>query len=321
MKNKLILDSHSDFIEFTLDKNIHIDSDKLMFNIKDSYEHRPYIEFTSIFIDTKYLNENSDGGYIRAMELINKFENEYLLFKEKYNLEKIISSATLNDVITKNKIGLLLTLENMAAIGTNISRIEELYNRGIKIMSLTWNDNNLLASGAKTTNDVGITEFGRKCIDKMNELNIILDVSHLSKNSFKQLITLEQKNVIATHCCVKSLCNNIRNLDDYEIKYIAKQKGVIGICFFNKFLTDKRNYATIDDIIDNITYIANLVGINYVGLGSDFDGIKKENLPIGLKGIKDLDNLIDRLITRGFSTYEIEKIMGFNFYNYIKKFV
>ena len=117
----------------------------------------------------------------------------------------------------------------------------------------------------------------------------------------------------------KRRCNNKRNLDDYEIKYIAKCGGVIGINFYKDFLTNKNTYATIDDVINHITYIANLVGIDYVGIGSDFDGLDKNDLPIGIKGVKDIENLIDRLLTRGFSNYEVEKIMGKNMYDYLHK--
>ena len=130
---------------------------------------------------------------------------------------------------------------------------------------------------------------------------------------------INQNRIVATHSCVRKLCDNTRNLDDYEIIYIGECDGVIGINFYKKFLTDKKPYTTIDDVIDHITYIANFIGINYVGIGSDFDGVEASDLPIGIKGVKDINNLIDRLITRGFSNYEIEKIMGKNIYNYFLK--
>lgn len=316
MKNILIIDGHSDYLESSLDKNIHINNKNLMFNLEDVYSNRPYIQLSSIFIHTKYIEKGM--GYTRALDMLNKFENEYSLFKDSYKLEKIISKNTLNKVIMQNKIGILLTIENLGLIGDEISKIKEFYNKGVSIMSLTWNDQNLIASGAKITNDTGITKFGFKCIDEINRLGIIIDVSHLSKNSFKDLIKINKNKLIATHSCVRKLCDNTRNLDDYEIKYIAECGGVIGINFYKDFLTDKRPYATIDDIIDHITYIANLVGIEYVGIGSDFDGIDKNDLPIGIKGVKDIDNLIDRLITRGFSNYEVEKIMGKNMYSFLK---
>jgi len=313
MKNMLIVDGHSDYLEASLDKNIHINNN-LMFNIEDAFNNRPYIQLSSIFIHTKYIENGS--GYKRAVNMLDKFEKEYEMFKEEYKLENITNLNSLNKVTTQNKIGILLTIENLGLIGSQISKINEFYDKGVLVMSLTWNDQNLIASGAKTINDTGITEFGFKCIDEINKVGIIIDVSHLSKNSFKDLMKINQRKIIATHSCVRNLCDNTRNLDDYEIKYISDCGGIIGINFYNKFLTDKRPYVTIDDIIDHITYIANLVGINHIGIGSDFDGLDKNDLPIGIKGVKDMYNLIDRLLTRGFSNYEIEKVMGKNIYDY-----
>lgn len=315
MKNILIVDGHSDFLEASLDRNIHIDNKELMFNLEDAYVNRPYIQLASIFIHTKYIQNGT--GYNRAIKMINKFENEYELFKDKYKLEKITCNNSLNKVIMQNKIGILLTIENLGLIGDDISKIKEFYDKGVLVMSLTWNDQNLIVSGAKTVNDTGITEYGFKCIDEINKLGITIDVSHLSKKGFKDLMKINQKNIIATHSCVRKLCDNTRNLDDYEIKYIASKNGVICINFYNRFITDKNPYATIDDVIDHITYISNLVGINYVGIGTDFDGLESSNLPIGIKGVNDINNLIDRLFTRGFSNYEVEKIIGRNVYNFI----
>lgn len=316
MKKILIVDGHSDFIEKSLDKKIHIDSNNLMFNLDDAYRFRPYIEFAAIFIHTKYLNGSADIGYKRVISMIDNFEKEYLLFKDKYNLKKITNYNSLNKVMLENKIGLVLTIENLGFIGDEILKINELYDRGVRIMSLTWNDKNTLGCGARVNIDTGLTKFGKKCISKMNNLNLILDTSHLSKNSFKDAMYCEVKNVVATHSCVRKICENLRNLEDIEIKYIASKGGVIGINLYKEFLTQK-NYATIDDVIDHITYISNLVGVNHVGLGSDFDGIEIDDLPIGIKGVGDLDNLIDRMITRGFSNYEIKKIMGGNWFSFL----
>lgn len=320
MKKLLITDGHSDFLEKCLDKKIHINDGNLMFNIEEAYKFKPYVQFGAIFIHTKYVKED-DTGYDRTLNMIDNFEKEYMLFKDKYNLQKITSKETLNKVLLENKIGILLSIENLGCIGNKISRIDELYNKGIRVMSLTWNDQNSLASGAKVVPDTGITCFGKKCIEKMDKLGIVIDVSHLSKNSFKDLMKIDPKYVVATHSNAKNIYNNVRNLDDDEIKYVAKKNGVIGINLYKYFLTDKNNYATIDDVISHITYISNLVGVNHVGLGSDFDGVDKDDLPIGVKGVGDIDKIIDRMITRGFSNNEIEKIIGDNWFRYLSNVI
>ena len=317
MNKMLIIDGHSDFLEKSFNEKMTIDDKKLMFNLDDAYLKRPYIQFSAIFINSKYTNENIENGYIRTNDILNHYEKNYEILREKYNLINVIDLDSLNKIKTQNKIGIVLTIENMDAIGGQISKIEEFFNKGVIIMSLTWNNDNLLACGAKTKNDIGISDFGIRAINKMNELGIVVDVSHLSRNSFFDLVNINQGRIIATHSCVNSLCENVRNLTDGQIKYIAKKGGIIGVCFYNKFLTNKKEYATIDDIIDHITYIANLTSILNVGIGSDFDGISKEALPVGINGVQNLENLIDRMLTRGFSNFEVSKIMGENFYNYL----
>ena len=121
MKNMLIVDGHSDYLETSLDKNIHIDNKNLMFNLDDAYSNRPYIQFSSIFMHTKYIENNT--GYLRAVKMLERFEKDYNLFRNKYNLEKITSINSLNKIIVQNKIGIILTVENLGVIGNQISKI------------------------------------------------------------------------------------------------------------------------------------------------------------------------------------------------------
>ena len=179
-------------------------------------------------------------------------------------------------------------------------------------MSLTWNDDNFLACGAFTKNDTGLTTKGRECIKLMNNLGMIVDVSHISRKSFFDIINITDKSVIATHSCVNSLCENKRNLTDEQIKLIAKCKGMIGVCFYKEFLSNNK-YVTIDNVVDHIEYISNLVGSEFVGIGSDFDGMENEDKPQDLKSVLDIKKIEEKLEKRGFSPKEINNIMGGNY--------
>ena len=313
----LIIDSHADTLECAYDEKISIDNKNLMFNLKDANKYKPYIQFISVFIDTKYINNNVNKGYIRGNNMLDYFEYQYLKYKEEYNLLNIKSKEDLDDVINNNKIGIILSSENGGIIGYDIKNISKLYNRGIRVMGLTWNDDNLLGSGAYTKNDVGITTFGKNCIEKMNDLDIIIDVSHLSYNSFFDTID-NTKYVIASHSNVYNLCNTPRNLYDNQIKSIAKKDGVIGICLYSKFLKEKEE-VELDDVIKHIAYIADLVGVEYVGIGTDFDGIDKSFLPKEINGVEDMDKIIFKLEEYGFAKNEIKKIMGDNYLRILSK--
>jgi membrane dipeptidase len=196
--------------------------------------------------------------------------------------------------------------------------VEYYYNKGIRMMSLTWNDDNELGCGAKTKNDTGLTELGFECVKKINELGIILDVSHLSEKGFWDVVSITDKPIVASHSNVYELCNNVRNLKDNQIKAIAKSGGVIGVCYYSDFLNDKKK-SSIEDIVNHIQYIKDLVGIDYIGLGSDFDGMSLSDIANGVEGISKICNLKTELEKHGFNSEEIEKIMWNNWSKVFKK--
>ena len=145
----------------------------------------------------------------------------------------------------------------------------------------------------------------------MNETKMLIDVSHSSQKTFWDTVKLSQAPVIATHSCCDALCHHPRNLSDEQIKQIANMNGIIGICYCATFLSET-GIATVRDIVKHICYIANLVGTNYIGLGSDFDGLDEEEQTEGIRNISDVPNLIFELQKAGFNKQEIEKMMGKN---------
>lgn len=186
------------------------------------------------------------------------------------------------------------------------------------MMGVVWNEDNELASGAMTNNDKGLTNLGKQCVKELEKQQIIIDVSHMSKKGFYDTLEITNMPIIASHSCVNSICNHPRNLDDEQIKQIAKKNGVIGICFCKSFLTNK-NKATVKDIVKHIDYIVNLVGIDYVAFGSDFDGLEKENELEDIKGVKDVNKIILELESIGYSKVDIEKITSGNFIRVMNK--
>lgn len=180
------------------------------------------------------------------------------------------------------------------------------------MMGVTWNDDNELACGAQTTNDTGLTKLGKDYIKKLEEKHILIDVSHTSKKSFYDILKNTNNPIIASHSCADAICHHRRNLSDDQIKKLAKTGGVIGICFCKPFLTNK-NKATVKDIIKHINYIVNLVGIDHVTFGSDFDGVEEEHKLEDIRSVKDMNKIIIELQKEGYRKDEIEKITSGNF--------
>lgn len=314
MQNKkIIFDAHCDTIQILTDNMGTLNDTSYSVNIPDASNKLPYIQCFAAFVHPKYA---PDRGYERACSILDKFYEEYDKNKNKITLIKELKD--LQKVIQNNLFGTILTVENGSAIGGNLDNVQKLYNRGVRIMGITWNNDNDLAAGAKTENDFGLTELGKKYIKELNKRNILIDVSHASEKTFYDISEITNSPILATHSCAKSLCNHQRNLTDDQIKKIAETHGVIGINFYDQFLKDGGT-ATIDDVINHMIYISNLVGTKYVGIGTDFEGIDQNELPKGITGIRDIQNLFARMRERGFSEEEITQISGKNFVECIEK--
>ncbi len=314
MYKNIIVDGHCDTLQKAFDTNLSIFDKSFMFNINSALNNLPYIQFLASYINPKY--DKDMLGFLRTNKMLDKLYIEYE--KNKKYITIIKGKDDIKNIFDKDKVGILLTIENGSALGNNIDNVIPLYNRGIRVMSLTWNDDNFLACGALSKNDTGLTKIGKKCIKIMNDIGIIIDVSHVSRKSFYDIYNDTASTIIATHSCVDGICHNPRNLTDEQIKIIAKTGGIIGVCFYKGFLSEKSE-ATIDDVIKHIEYIANLVGTKYIGLGSDFDGMDKEDLPYGINGVTDVKNIASKLEKRGFNKKEIYNIMGGNYIRVLEK--
>ena len=299
-----IVDGHCDTIQVALDRNMDLEEGSLSFNLKQAMQKAPILQMTAAYISPKY-----EKSFQRACDIINHFERQI----KKYP-EELLQVKTKEDILTveqEKKIGCLLTIENGRAIEDKLENIEYFYKKGVKVMSITWNEDNLLGCGALTKQDNGLTEFGKQYVQKLNEKKMIVDVSHSSEKTFWDTIKINERPSIATHSCCYSLCQHPRNLKDEQIKQIARNNGIVGICYCTNFLSET-GIAGTKEIAEHIAHIANLVGVDYVGLGSDFDGLDENEIPTDLKNIGQIDKLVQELKKVGFQEDEIEKIMGRN---------
>jgi membrane dipeptidase len=254
-------------------------------------------------------------------------------------------------------------------IEDNLQYLDALYKRGIRYMTLTWNNSTSWATsardeeaqknlpGGKTLKDSGtrkgLTEFGKTIVRRMNEQGMLVDLSHVGDQSFWDAINTTTKPVIVSHSCVHALCPVPRNLKDEQIKAIGKNGGVIHLNFYSGFLDStynrkkeafiKRHAGETDSLqrakqssfeidmflskkygaevqalraplsllLDHLDYIVRLIGVDGVGIGSDFDGI--ESPPLQLDDVAHLPNITKELLQRGYSKKDIRKILGGNF--------
>jgi membrane dipeptidase len=259
--------------------------------------------------------------------------------------QKILKTKDIETAFQKKKKGVIINLQNLEPIGSNLEMIDLFYMMGIRIAQLTLNTKNLIGTGCIARRDRGLTDFGSEVIARMNKLGMVIDISHCGPQTSMNAIEYSNNPLMATHTSAKSLYDHPRAKDDDLLKAIAEKGGYIGVLTIQGFINNKLE-PTIDDWIDHIDYLVNLVGIDHVGIGTDYYGqsIPDElaarldeflsKLGMGpehggsfqykMKGFRDyaeFPNLIEGLIRRGYSEIEIRKITGENFIRVFRKVV
>jgi membrane dipeptidase len=227
------------------------------------------------------------------------------------------------------KLGIMLGLEGLSGIGTNVEMIYALERMGFRLAMLTWNEQNNLSTGPLGDPGRGLTDYGRAAIRIMEELRMIIDVSHTNEKSFWDIIETASSPIFASHSNVRKICDVPRNLWDEQIDAIRETKGMIGINTFSGFVSHDKREHTLQKLTDHIDYLVERMGIDHVGFGFDFDDYLDRDLLAladipdhglqGLKSISDASNLLKELVRRGYSAADIRKLAGENFINYYRR--
>ena len=189
----------------------------------------------------------------------------------------------------------MLTLEDAVCLDGDIGRVSGLYERGVRMVTLTWNYENSLAypnSEDPALHNKGLKEFGFEVIDKMAELGMIVDVSHLSEGGFYDVAKANRKPFVASHSCARALCEHSRNLTDAQLHTLGDTGSVCGINFYSMFLEQESEYSRNELILRHMEHVANKAGIEAVALGSDFDGITCELEMQDYSGMAKLSELV-----------------------------
>lgn len=213
-------------------------------------------------------------AFKKANHMIDVFEKNVKLCGQR--MIPVRSYQDIEACIEEKKVGALLTLEDGAAIGDRLERLQHFYDRGIRLITLTWNHENDIAYPNSLDPEVmssGLKPFGMEVIGEMNRLGMIIDVSHLSDGGFWDVARHASKPFIASHSNSRSITVHTRNLTDAMIKAIAEKGGVIGLNFCPAFLgTDEK--SSISNMLYHVKHIYQVGGEDVLALGTDFDGIR-----------------------------------------------
>ncbi|MDD2568810.1 MAG: membrane dipeptidase [Clostridia bacterium] len=235
------------------------------------------------------------------------------LFKQIVNNCEFTDLLLKKSDLAKNKVLALMSLEGVEVLLGRPELAEIFFDIGFRAAGLTWNNDNWAAGGCGGNNS-GLTEAGYVLIEKLNELDMIIDLAHASPKTFREVIKTSKKPVLVSHSCCFSLHEHRRNLTNEQLRLLAEKGGICGINFYPEFL--KGSTANIEDIVEHIHHAVNIAGLEQVGLGSDFDGI--DELPGGMNGVQDLPKLAEALSQKGYAEAAVAKIMGGNWYRFLR---
>jgi membrane dipeptidase len=264
----------------------------------------------------------------RILEMIEHTANEIM---ENRDIFKIVKYAGDFDLaINENKMPVIIGVEGLSALGTNVNLMNALYMFGVRHASLTWNEENELATGVKGACNRGLTQYGIQAVKKIEELGIILDVSHGNERTFWDVYQHSTRPFIASHSNCRALCDVPRNLTDEQLRAISEKDGLVGLNAFREFVHIERDKQDIEYLANHIDHMVEVMGIDHVGFGFDFFDYLEgdttnsftESEDIGTIGLEDtskVQNIIRIMKERGYSKEDIEKISYKNFYRFINE--
>lgn len=316
--------------------------------------------FFAVFIGQQECSpEKFAAANKKAFKIFNAIIDSVAKFPDRAKVA--ISPDDVYDLKKQGKRAIYIGVENGYPIGYDISYLEEFYRLGARYVTLCHTRNNQICDSANDphgNNKNGLTKFGKEVVEKMNQLGMMIDVSHCSDKTFYDVIALSKAPIIASHSCARAVCNNPRNLSDSMLLALKKNGGVIQLCILSDYVKETKSnpardsafavfrkkyenvertpeieeqstrdwleiedkypseLATVADAIDHIDHIVKTIGIEYVGIGTDFDGGG------GLADCQDVSqmhNITAELIKRGYSDSDIKKIWGENFLRVFRK--
>jgi membrane dipeptidase len=322
-ENNVVVDTHLDLAGEIYNRFLAGEKEVIKNRYLDNFKKGGFnVIVSSLYIDDMFLPElglKTALGQISAiMEDVESCGGDVFLIKNSNDLQRAVK---------ENKIGIMLSFEGLEPIGKDINLLRIFYELGLRAAGLVWSRRNFVADGC-SFNPVeegqkgGLTKFGVEVVRKMEEMNMLIDVSHLNDEGFWDVVKFTNKPFIASHSCARSLHGRMRNLTDDQIKVIAERNGVIGINAYKNIAGVKEGEDPIKKLADHIEYMVELVGPRHVGYGFDlcnsyYDSELKFKFEPhnsdSLDSHKDAVFLTEELLKRGMSTEDAKLVIGGNF--------
>jgi membrane dipeptidase len=340
-RTAIVIDTHNDITSPIVDEGFDMgardNSGKIQTDIPRMKEGGLDAEFFSIYVSSEYAREasgpgggpggGSGGSARRAMEMIDGVYEQVRRHPE--SLEMAFTVADIRRIHQTGRIAALMGIEGGHAIEDSLAALRLFYRLGIRYMTLTHTNTNNWADAAggisiaaeKRHN--GLSDFGREVVREMNRLGMMVDISHVGDETFRDVLAVTKSPVIASHSSARALTDVPRNLSDEMLRDVARNGGVVMVNFYNGFInteyarpgmarpTKSAQTATLAMLMEHFEHVIKIAGIDHVGIGSDFDGVDGL-LPAGMEDVSKLPTITYELLKRGYSESDVRKVLGEN---------
>ncbi|MEO1659050.1 MAG: dipeptidase, partial [Pseudomonadota bacterium] len=350
-RESIILDGHIDMPYQVASHGADISkfSERMNFDYEKAMEGGVNAPFIVAYIAARF--QETGGAKAEADRMIGLVEGIAYQHPDKFEIARSVRDV--RRITRDGRIAFPLGMENGAAIEGSLENLVHFYDRGIRYITLTHGRVNHISDSSYDEERKwgGLSPFGYLLVSAMNDIGMMVDISHVTDEAFFDVMDVTRTPVVATHSSLRHFTPGFeRNMSDEMLLALAENGGVLLIAFGSAFLTEEANgyssrreeayeqhkeragrramseedfneeweadnpypYATVSDVADHIDRVVDLVGLDHVGIGSDFDGLG-DTLPIGLKDASDMPNLVQELLDRNYDRDDIELILGGNF--------
>jgi len=301
-----IIDGHTDYVLSLLEtgRDFLTESDSGHVDLPRARRGNVAAMLSAVFIRDAYLPGQALARTLRAVDRLLE-----MIAASGGRMQLVTNVAELERCLRDGTFGAILHFEGAEAIDPEFAVLRLGYRLGLRSLGLTWSRPNIYAEGVGPDDrGRGLTNLGRALVRACNELGVLIDVSHLNDAGFWDVIECSTQPVVASHSNCRALCPVPRNLTDEQIRALAAKGGLLGINFHVGFLragAERPEDVSLGDVIAHIDHVAELVGVDYVAFGSDFDGA---TMPRDLPDVAALPRLVEALLRHGYDDAAVSKI-------------
>ncbi|MBR5048700.1 MAG: dipeptidase [Erysipelotrichaceae bacterium] len=316
MKDFRVIDMHCDTIPELLRSGKPFTENDLHVSLKKLEEGRYMAQCFAMFV---YLE-----GDLHPFATVNRYIDKYdeVMAENPGRIRKATTAEEIEENARQGIISAILTTEEGGILEGQLENIDKLYDRGVRMMTLTWNFENELGYPnylsrelIKADTERGLKPFGFEAIGRMWDKGIIVDVSHLNDAGIYDVLSVARKPIVASHSNCRAIKDFPRNLTDDMILKLRDNGGIMGLNYCPEFISDNTDSDQLDDMVRHVKHVRDLAGIETIALGGDFDGIET---PKGLTDCGKMNLLYDALVREGFTQQEIECMFYRNFLRVLK---